>query len=234
MTGLLALVGSGEYLPEMSEIEQQLLDGGTRYVQIPTAAALEGDDRLGYWIELGRKAAERLGATPITVAPRNRDEANDPDLVTRVANADLIYLSGGNPTFLADTLRDTALWHAIVAEFERGCSIAGCSAGAMIMGGWIPSLRNREAPGHQGLGLMPMVSVIPHFDRFLPRIGTSLAKLALKPPEGVELIGIDELTALVGTPESMTVIGKGAVVRINEAPSTRHQAGDLLRFTNDD
>ncbi|KJE75824.1 hypothetical protein [Ferrimicrobium acidiphilum] len=53
MAGLLALVGSGEYLPEMSEIERRLLNGGTRYVQIPTAAALEGTDRLNYWIELG-------------------------------------------------------------------------------------------------------------------------------------------------------------------------------------
>jgi hypothetical protein len=44
--GPLALVGSGEYLPSMLEIERALITGRPpRYVQIPTAAAPEGADR---------------------------------------------------------------------------------------------------------------------------------------------------------------------------------------------
>ncbi|WP_298212634.1 Type 1 glutamine amidotransferase-like domain-containing protein [Ferrimicrobium sp.] len=228
MPGLIALVGSGEYLPEMATIEGRLLNGGSRYIQIPTAAAQEGTERLDYWIELGRQAATRLGATQVTVAPTNREEANDPKLAKALDGAALIYLSGGNPTFLADTLRDTLVWEAIVAAYEGGASIAGCSAGAMVMGGWIPSLRNRDSPGHRGLGLLPHLSIIPHFDRFVPRLGTSLAKLALRPPTGIEVVGIDELTALVGTASSMTVMGKGTVLRLNESPPRRLHKGESI------
>lgn len=231
MAGLLALVGSGEYLPEMSEIERRLLNGGTRYVQIPTAAALEGTDRLNYWIELGWQAAERLGANQISIVPTTREEANDPALAKQLKGADLIYLSGGNPTFLADTLRNTILWHAIVDAFEEGASVAGCSAGAMVMGGWIPSLRHREASGHRGLGLLPGLSVIPHFDRFIPRMGTSVAQLALRPPAGIEVFGIDELTALVGSKTTLTVLGKGNVVRLDDKPASRHTEGAVIKLS---
>lgn len=230
MAGLLALVGSGEYLPEMDDIERHLLRGGTRYVQIPTAAAQEGSDRLNYWIELGRRAAERLGATQISVVPTTREEANDPELANQLRDADLIYLSGGNPTFLANTLRDTILWKAIVAAYETGASVAGCSAGAMVMGGWIPNLRHRGNVELGGLGLLPNLGVIPHFDRFVPRIGTSPAQLALHPPEGVEVIGVDELTALVGSKSSFTVFGKGNVVRLSAKPATRHAEGEVINL----
>jgi hypothetical protein len=58
----LALVGSGEYLPVMAGVEGALIDGRPRrYVQIPTAAAPEGDQRLRYWLGLGAAQAERLG-----------------------------------------------------------------------------------------------------------------------------------------------------------------------------
>ena len=48
MIGSLALVGSGEYLPAMSEFEKSLIDDGMKngkkpiYLQIPTAAAPGG------------------------------------------------------------------------------------------------------------------------------------------------------------------------------------------------
>ena len=54
MIGSLALVGSGEYLPAMASFEQSLIDDGIKngkraiYVQIPTAAGQESDDRLEY------------------------------------------------------------------------------------------------------------------------------------------------------------------------------------------
>ena len=37
----------------------------------------------------------------------------------RVAGAGLVYLSGGNPLYLTETLRDSAVWHAIVEAWGR-------------------------------------------------------------------------------------------------------------------
>ena len=57
--GALALVGSGEYLPEAQELEAELLRFGisrgksNTYIQIPTAAGKEGDDRLDFWRQRG-------------------------------------------------------------------------------------------------------------------------------------------------------------------------------------
>ena len=66
MLGSLALVGSGEFLPAMSDFEKSLIDDGVkngkaaRYVQIPTAAGQESAERLQYWENLGRTQAELL------------------------------------------------------------------------------------------------------------------------------------------------------------------------------
>ncbi len=60
--GPLALVGSGEYLPVMAAVEGMLLAGrAPRYVQIPTAAAPEGEQSLQRWLDLGARQADRLG-----------------------------------------------------------------------------------------------------------------------------------------------------------------------------
>src|SRR5438067_6739197 len=61
MPGPVALVGSGEYLPVMLETERLLLQGRPpRYVQIPTAAAPEGEESLDRWVTLRLEQAARL------------------------------------------------------------------------------------------------------------------------------------------------------------------------------
>ena len=69
---------------------------------------------------------------------KNREQADDETIAAQVAGAGLIYLSGGDPQVLAATLRDTALWRAIVAAWQNGAALAGCSAGAMALGDRVP------------------------------------------------------------------------------------------------
>jgi cyanophycinase len=212
MPGPLALVGAGEYLEVMLEVERGLLHGRPpRYVQIPTAAAPEGPRRLAHWVRLGREQADRLGVQAVPLVVRDRAEADDPATAAAVAGAGLIYLSGGNPGFLADTLRDTALWQAIVREWQAGAALAGCSAGAMAITDWVPDLRRPGRAAKPGLGLLPQLRVIPHFDVFLGRVPDLLTRPFLRPPDGVTMVGIDEDTALVGGPGTFTVQGRQSV-----------------------
>src|SRR6478735_4056572 len=101
---------SGENLPVMAGLEGALLDAAVAagrprtYVQIPTAASLEGDERLDWWVDLGVAQAERLGAEPVPVRVVDRATADDPALAALVDGAGLVYLSGGNPGHLARTL----------------------------------------------------------------------------------------------------------------------------------
>ena len=80
MPGKIALVGSGEYLPEMQDLEEWLLtDKPPRYVQLATAASLEGEESLRRWHDLGARAAERLGVEQVIVDVRTRQDAENAD-----------------------------------------------------------------------------------------------------------------------------------------------------------
>jgi len=214
MPGRLALVGSGEYLPVMQPVEAWLLADRPRvYVQLATAAAPEGQGSLDHWHALGREAAERLDAEQAVVDVRNRDDADDPRWIPVIERAGLIYLSGGNPTFLADTLRGTRVWEAITASWRAGAGLGGCSAGAMAMGGYVPNFRHPRSGGTGGLGVVPQARVLPHFDRYT----RWMPDMALRPlvTEGAAVLGIDEETALVaedpgtvGTPWEWRVMGE--------------------------
>jgi cyanophycinase-like exopeptidase len=197
--GRLALVGSGEYLPVMQEVEEWLLhDRPARYVQLATAAAPEGQRSLDNWHNLGAQAARRLGVEQVVLDVRNRDDANDSNWADLVSGAGLIYLSGGNPSFLARTLVGTLVWQAIEREWRQGAALAGCSAGAMVLGGYVPDLRHPRAGGVDGLHVIPGVRVLPHFDRYT-RWVPNFAMRTLAAP-ATHIIGIDEDTALIGEP----------------------------------
>ncbi len=206
--GPIALVGSGEYLPIMQEIEAQLIAGrNPKYVQIPTAAAPEGEASLSKWINLGKAQAERIGVEPVSVIAHDRNDAEDPRIAELVRGAGLIYLSGGNPAFLANTIRDTLLWREIESAWRDGAALAGCSAGAMALADHIPTLRLPTHPATSGFGLLPHIRVLPHFDKMFARVPDFMTRF-MKVPDGVSVVGIDEDTAIVGGPFEWEVQGR--------------------------
>jgi len=227
--GPVALVGSGEYLPVMDDIDRALLDGRPpRMVQLATAAAPEGPRSLQYWHDLGAAAAQRHGVEQVVVPVVDRPSADDPALATLVEGAGLIYLSGGNPPFLAATLRDTKVWAAIEATWRDGAALAGCSAGAMALTADVPDPRYPGRDVEPGLGVVPHVRVLPHFDRFVARIPDGeLRRLATAPP-GITVLGIDEETALVGGPEQWEVQGRSSVWVFGPTGRVEHPPGSRL------
>jgi cyanophycinase-like exopeptidase len=210
--GPIALVGSGEYLPEMADLEASLLEGRPPiYVQLATAAVPDGPAVVEKWQKLGQAQAERLGVTAITIDVNTHDDANNEELASQIGGAGLIYLSGGNPGYLADTLRDTAVWEAIEQAWREGSALAGCSAGAMALSSWVPSIRHPREGGTAGLGLLPHLRVIPHFDAFSARMPDFVTNILLPKNAGITVVGIDEQTAMVGGPSEWTVQGHQSV-----------------------
>jgi cyanophycinase-like exopeptidase len=196
-------------------------------VQIPTAASAEGERRLAYWVELGKAQAVRLGVEAVPLVVRTRQDAEDPAVVAQVAGAGLIYLSGGSPTLLARVLRDTPLWSAIEAEWRGGAALAGCSAGAMAMAAHVPELRHPRRPGEVGLGLLPHIRVLPHFDRMLGWMPDVLTRPFFR-DNGVHVVGIDEDTAIVGGPEVFTVQGRQSAWLLGDGKRRQFRPGDQL------
>lgn len=227
--GPIALVGSGEYLPHMQSLEAGLLAGrGDRYVQIPTAAAPEGAQVLDRWIRLGAEQAARIGVQAVPVVVRDRGQADDPDLAALVRGAGLVYLSGGNPAFLAQSMRGSAVWAEVLAAWRAGAALAGCSAGAMALTGWVPHVRALHRPVDPGLGVLPHLRVIPHFDRMLGWAPDLITRVLLHAPPGVSVLGIDEDTALVGGPHEWRVHGRQSVWLLGHGSRVEHPAGSTL------
>lgn len=230
--GPLALVGSGEYLPVMADVERLLLAGrAPRYVQLPTAAAPEGEASLKRWLDLGAAQAERLGVEQVPVVVRDRDEADSPGLAALIEGAGLVYLSGGSPAYLAQTLRGTRVWDAIHVAWQSGSALAGCSAGAIALTAWVPSMRALHKDPDPGLGVLPHLRVLPHFDKMLGWVPDLLTRAVLHPPAGTTVIGIDEDTAIVdltGSGRTWRVHGRQQAWELADGPRRGHPAGTTL------
>jgi cyanophycinase-like exopeptidase len=227
--GSIALVGSGEFLPEMSDLESLLIQDGVRngkvprFIQIPTAAGQESADRIKYWKELGRAQGERLGIEVEFLEILNRQDAQDKEIAALIADSALIYLSGGDPHHLAESLAGTPVFDAIYQGWSSGSSLAGCSAGAMALSTHIPNFRLNKKSPTPGFNFLTNIRVIPHFDRFFRWIPESAAKVLISSPDDTILIGIDELTALVNRSgeSDWQVIGSGLVHILSGAPSSQ-------------
>jgi cyanophycinase len=233
MNGLIALVGSGEYLPVMEEVDRHLLGSlnvngrKPRVVCLPTAAGQEGDESVNRWSRMGVEHFQRLDADVTALRIINKETADDPQYESALENADFIYFSGGNPQYLHDTMLGSRAWTALQKAWSKGAVYAGCSAGAMILAKQIPSFRLFSTV--EGFGVIPAQYVLPHFDAvpamFRPLISALMGRLK----KGERMIGVDEDTALVGhLGGEWKVMGKSKVYVFTHEGKTAYESGQTL------
>ena len=228
----LALVGSGEYLPSMEPVDRVLLGrlrDQPRVVCLPTAAGTEGPERIAYWSDLGVDHFSRLGAQVEALPVIDRASAQDPSLAEAIAGVNFVYLSGGKPGYLYRTLAGSRAWQAILSVLSKGGILAGCSAGAMILGEKIYGF-----PGWKsGFNLLPGAAIIPHFDEIPSSV---IAPIRLLTGRAITLLGIEGNTALIqnqeeGSPEpEYEVLGSGGVTVWNQAGKIRYTSGRVPRW----
>ena len=231
LRGPLALVGSGEFLPQMVAVDRVLLEGrAPRAAFLPTAAGQEGEASVERWLSLGAAHYTAMGIEPVPVRVVDRRDADDPALADLIGAVGLIYLSGGNPGYLAETLRGTRVWAAIEAAWRAGAALAGCSAGAMALTADAPHVRGGALTARPGLGLVAGLAVIPHFDRMAGWDPHVTARAMIPRGDGVTMVGIDEDTALVGGPTEWTVMGRQRVTVFGPDGATVHPPGTRVRL----
>jgi cyanophycinase len=228
-----ALVGADEFLPAMAEIDAELLAATgrrrPRVAILPTASWPDGEAVFRRWAEMGIEHFQRLNAEVELVAVRERADAFDAANVQAIGEADLIYLSGGKPHHLLETLQASPVWAAATAAHARGSVLAGCSAGAMVL--CAQQARFRSPPvvplGFEpALGVVEGVAVLPHYDRF-PE--TLAALRVAQAPRGVVILGIDEGTAAIRLDGAWQVRGAGRVTVWRGRKRDRHHAGDTFQ-----
>jgi len=234
MNGLIALLGSGEYLPVMDEVDAHLLahcgaENGRkpRVVCLPTAAGQEGDASVNRWMHMGIEHFTRLGAEVQGVPVTDVASANDLNHAAAVEEADLVYFSGGSPAYLYHTMKDSLVWKSAQKVWERGGGYAGCSAGAMILGREVPDFRMLGSRTIPVFGLVPAAFILPHFDA-IPIFGKPLvATVRKRLHAGEVMIGIDENTAVVGKlGEAWAVMGASKAHVFTKEESRSYTAGE--------
>lgn len=219
VTGPLALVGGDEFKPGNEDQDARLVAAvaqrpGPAFV-VPTAAARGGPAQA---VANATRWFAGLGLQLEELHVLTRTHANSEAVAEQAATGAFFYLVGGDPGHTASTLRETAVWRAIVAAWQEGAALAGSSAGAMAMGEWT-LIRDRFKGDHRrlyrpALGLLPRTAVLPHFETFGHRWAGSAVERA--PVEGTILLGIDERSAAFWDGSAWTARGPGSVTVIED------------------
>ena len=208
--GYILLAGGAEFnghmaAPDLRAIE---LAGGldARISIIPTAAAPDNNhQRAG---QNGVTWFKQLGAADASALPLiDRATADDPTVIEALMRSGVIYLLGGFPRHLEQSLAGSKSWQAILKAHQSGAIIAGSSAGAMILCDHYYDPLEKKI--FSGLGLIPGSCIVPHHNTFGNRWAPRLAQRL----PGVTLIGIDEQTAALndGPNGRWQVYGAGGV-----------------------
>ncbi len=238
MRGAIVLVGSGEFTPAMEEVDRGLLAATRRtrprVAVVPTASWPDGEAIFEGWLEQGRAHFEALGAEVEGVELQSREQAFDAAVVQAIGEADLVYLSGGKPDHLLDVLEGTPAGAALRSVHDRGGTVAGCSAGAMVLAARQPRVGRRRffripTGWREGLGLVEGVAVLPHYDAFPEVLAAAVVLVA---PRGTLVLGIDEETAAVCRGGTWQVQGRGRVTVWRGRDRTRHRQGDSFRIAD--
>lgn len=212
----LALLGSGEYLAPMAEVDRVLLRATgkdrPRVALVPTAAGLEDPRK---WTDLGCAHFAALDADPIAVLAVDRASCDDARWSELIRESDVIYFSGGQPHHLLASIRGSRLWAAVAARHAEGAVLAGSSAGAMFLAekslgfpdGFDDGGPKRVAV-YDGMRVLPGVMILPHYDAVPAELVRRYRHLV---PGALRVLGIDEDTALLRLEGRWSVRGRGSV-----------------------
>lgn len=235
MNGLIALLGSGEYLPVMDDVDRYLLANcgaqgrRPRVVCLPTAAGREGEGSVGRWSKMGVEHFSHLGADVQAVAVIDKQTAQNEQLAALIEAADLVYFSGGDPGYLFQTMKDSRAWAAAQKAWMRGAVYAGCSAGAMILGRTIPDFRMMGLRTTEAFGILRANYVIPHFDAIPGIWKPMINSLRRRMKPGEVMIGIEEDTAIVGKLNSpWTVMGSSKAHVLSKTTGLMYGPGETF------
>ena len=237
MSGVaIALLGSGEFDPWSAPVERWLVErsrnpGGVALV-VPTASAYEGEESFARW---GAKGLEHYASLelPAEVLPlRTREDAHREDFVRRLDDASIVFFSGGNPFRLAEAVRDTPFWAALLAALPEGLPYAGCSAGVACLTEMTYDSETQDFEGmwKPGLGYVRETLFGPHWDIVDTWVPGASEFIVGSVRDGQTFVGLDEDTAMVGDADEWKVIGRQAIHVLRDGAWATYRDGDAFEL----
>ena len=229
--GYILLAGGAEFGGTMAIADRRAIElaGGVnaRMSIVPTAAAPDKNHE-----RAGRNGVDwfkKLGAVDVSVVPLiDRKSADDAKIVEALLGSKLIYMPGGFPRHLEQSLSGSKSWQAMMVAHQSGAVIAGSSAGAMILcDHYYDPFEDKI---FRGLGLIADACLIPHHNTF----GRNWSRQLTQQLDGVILIGIDEKTCIIndGPAGQWQVYGTGRITRYRNDRIAQFSAGKPFDFKN--
>lgn len=210
--GTLVAVGGGSTAPSITEKTIALIANTPgRVLIVPQASqSSDGQSSAEHWKKAGAKSVSVLNL--------------DASAPAAIAEADLIWMPGGDQNRLAKALQDAKLIEPIRERFRTGAVVGGTSAGAAILSevmltgeADLTAVKAGATKTAPGLGLWTTAIVDQHFikrQRF-----NRLLSAVFDRPELVG-VGIDESTGVVLKGSKFEVIGIGQVMVIDARKPT--------------
>jgi len=196
----------------------EMAGGAQARIVVITAASKVADEMWSIY----DAAFGDLGVRQVShLALHNRQDANDEEKLRMVAEADGIFMTGGDQKRLLAIIGGTALDAEMHTALKvRGACIAGTSAGASAMSGHMLAQGRTDLLPEKGavslaagLGFLHRVVIDQHFSE-RQRLSRLLSVVAQNPY--LQGIGIDEDTALiVERGRGIEVVGEGSVTIID-------------------
>jgi cyanophycinase len=227
--GILLLEGGCEFQGKMEDPDRKAiaLAGGknAKIVIIPTAAAPDNNSRRAGNTAL--KWFRSLGAKNVVSLPIiDKHSADDPKLSAELDQANLIYILGGFPGYLAHTLAETRCLDALLRAYQKGTVLAGSSAGAMVLCEWYFDPAVKEIK--KGFGIQKNVILVPHHDTS----ARSWHSLYFDKISHIQCIGIDEQTGMMNHAgrHRWTVYGKGEITLYLKTAVVSYKSGQTFQY----
>lgn len=174
---------------------------------------------------------------------------DNPEILTPLLDADLIFLGPGSPSYAVRQLQDSLAWQYLVARHRLGAGLALASAATIAIGACALPVYEIYKVGEDvhwkdGLDLLGAFGLhlvfVPHWDNtdggdeldtsrcFMGRERFELLVNML--PRGQTVVGIDEKTGLsidFGA-QRCAVIGRGSVTLIRDGQEQRYTHGKVF------
>ena len=217
--GYILLAGGAEFGGAMALADRR----HARLSIIPAAAAPDNNHaRAG---QNGVDWFKKLGAVNAAALPLiDRQSADAATVVNALLQSRLIYMPGGFPRHLEQSLGGSKSWQAMLKAHQSGAVIAGSSAGAMILCDHYYDPYAEKI--FKGLGLIPNACILPHHNTF----GRSWSRKLFQSLGDVILIGIDEKTGMIddGPTGQWQVYGAGGITCYLNDRIMHFQAGETF------
>lgn len=185
MTGVICLQGGNEFTPACREMDRGWLArvpaGVVGIAPLACAAGVEYRTAA----HNGAEYLRSLGVADIIVAP-------EPNLsldgaVRAILDAAIVIIPGGSPARIRRRVVGTAIGGALRAHLASGGTVVGASAGAMVLGALMVVPDDDDMRIRTGLGAVPDVLVLPHYDQ---RRSAVVDKVAAQLSDAMTILGI--------------------------------------------